>query len=138
MPSDITDPLLADADLARDDLRSRIDQLRHKLDDVRDRIARIDLSEQIHRHPWPAVGIAFALGALAGRGIRRAPRAAPERTFSRTAVGAVGAIGLHVLRELVLAQLGRTARRWWGEHGGEPFDDVHPAYRADPRPFAEP
>jgi hypothetical protein len=139
MPSDITDPLLADADCARGDARSRIDQLRRKLDDVRDRIDRIDLPAQIHRHPWPAVGIAFALGALAGRGARRsAPRGATERLFGSTALGAASALALHVLRELALAQLGRTARRWWSEHGGPSHDDVHAAHRADTRPFPEP
>ncbi|HEX7841506.1 MAG TPA: hypothetical protein VF469_28740 [Kofleriaceae bacterium] len=134
MPSDITNPLLAEADRAREDLRSRVDQLRRKLDDVRDRIARIDLSEQIHRHPWPAVGIAFALGALAGRGVRRPPRAVPERSFGRTALGALGAVALHVLRELALARLGRSARHWWSEHGGEPLDDIPPGHRAGTRP----
>lgn len=138
MPSDITDPLLADRGRERDELRSRVDLLSRKLDDMRDRISRIDLSEQIHRHPWPAVGIAFALGALAGRGIRRAPRATPERSFGSAAFGVVGTLALHVLRELALAHLGRTARRWWSEHGGAPLDDVYPADRTDTRPPAEP
>jgi len=139
MPSDITDPLLADAGCARNDMRSRIDLLRRKLDAARDRIARIDLSAQIHRHPWPAVGFAFALGALAGRRARRgSPRATPERLFGSTALGAASALALHVLRELAIAQLGRTARRWWSAYGDPSLDDVPPAYRADTRPFPEP
>lgn len=135
--SDITDPLLADRG-ATDDLRSRIDLLRRKLDGVRDRIRRIDLSGQIHRHPWPAVGIAFALGALAGSSARRASRAISERPFGSTALGALGTLALHAVRELALAQLGHAARRWWIEHGGEPLDDVHPAHRTGARPFPQP
>src|SRR5262249_42706757 len=108
MPSDITDPLLAGRGRATDDLRSRIDLLRRKLDDARD---RIDLSGQIRRHPWPAIGIAFALGALAGHGARRrAAREIPERSSGSAALGAASALALHVLRELALAQLSRTAR----------------------------
>jgi len=135
MPSDMTDPLLADADRARADLRSRIDQLRHKLDDLRD---RIDLSGQVRRHPWPAVGIAFALGALAGFGPRRIPGATPERSFGSAALGALGTLALHVLRELALAQLSRMSSHWWSEHGGEPFDDARRAYRAARPPCPEP
>lgn len=137
MPSDLTDSLLADADRARADLRLRIDQLKdqlkRKLDDARH---RIDLPGQIQRHPWPAVGVAFALGALAGSGARRAPSAPAARSVGGAALGAVLDLALHVLRELALAQLGRTARRWWSEHGGEPLED--PAYRADAPPFSEP
>ena len=138
MPRDINDPLLADIERARDDLRSRIDQLRDKLDAVRDRIHRIDLSGLIHRHPWPAVGIAFALGAFAGRRAAPPSRATPERSFGSTAIGAVGTLALHVLRELAIAQLGAAANRWWNAHGGEPLDEVHPAYRTDTRPSPEP
>lgn len=130
MPSDITDSFLTDSFLAADQredrVRSRVRLLRRKLEDARDRIDR-SLSAQIDRHPWPAVGIAFALGVLAGRLARRsAPRPTPERSFGGAALGALGSLGLHVLRELAVAQLRRTASRWWSEHGGGPLDDVHP------------
>jgi hypothetical protein len=120
MSSDLTDSLLPETDRARADLRLRVDQLKRKLHAVGH---RIDLPAQIRRHPWSAVGVAFALGALAGSGARRASSVSAERSLGGAAVGAVFSLALHVVRELALAQLGRTARRWWSEHGGEPFED---------------
>lgn len=135
-----TDPYTAGpprrGERAEADLRSAIDLLRDKLDDARRRINRIDLSAQIQRHPWRAVGIALAIGAVAGRRGRRRT-AAPGRSLGGMAVGALGAIGLHVLRELAVAHLGRSARRWWSEHGGPPFDEDDALHRANIDPFLE-
>lgn len=137
--TDTTDPLLADDDRrgarATDMLRDRIDGLRRKLVDAG---GRIDLPGRIRRRPWTAVGIAFALGALSGGIAGAASRRVPTRTRGRRAMSALAAIGLHVVRELAIAELGRSARRWWIEHGGEALDDARGEPRtADRSPFLE-
>ena len=114
---DLPDPAIVEADRrverAKASLRARFASLEQRLGDVRD---RIDLPAQIRRHPLPAVGIAFALGALAGRrGARIASRVAAERSIGATALGALGALGLRVVRELVILQLTRAARHWIDE-----------------------
>lgn len=138
--SSYTDPYSAGGprrgERAEADLHSSIDLLREKFDNVRRRITRIDLSAEIQRHPWRAAGIALALGAIAGRRARRSA-AAPGRSFGGMAVGALGAIGLHVLRELAVAQLGHGARRWWSEHGGPPIDQADGPHRVNIDPFLE-
>jgi hypothetical protein len=146
MASNTTDSVVAEADRrverAKASLRARIAVLERRLGDVRD---RIDLPEQIRRHPLPAVGIAFAFGALVGgRGRRPTGRAASPaapalarkpRTLGGTALALLSALGLQLLRELALRQLRRTAERWWSEHGGS-LDDHDPA--RDHAPRAEP
>ncbi|HEY0483838.1 MAG TPA: hypothetical protein VGD37_40240 [Kofleriaceae bacterium] len=141
--TDITDPYLADAgheaERAEELLRARVEELKRKFDDVR---ARIDLSGEIHRHPWPAVGIAFAVGALAGVIRSGARTAAQPRSFTRVALGAVGALGLHVVRELAVGQLGRVAKSWLlDQDGGAPDaadgDDVRAPRTANIAPFLE-
>jgi hypothetical protein len=130
------DPVIAEAgqrvERAKASLRARIAVLERRIGDVRE---RVDVPSQIRKHPWPAVGIALALGALAGR--RREPSssmalvAAPLASdiaaggglLGRTALRAIGRLGFRVVRELAIIQLSRVARRWWDEHGGPQFDD---------------
>ena len=131
--SDTTDPVIADADQrverAKASLRSRIHLLERKLGDVRD---RLDVPEKISRHPWPAVGVAFALGALAGwRASPTLPRVSTERSLAALATSALGALGVQIVRELVVAQLGRSAKRWWSEHGGRFPDELGPTEAGD-------
>lgn len=130
------DPVVAEADQrverAKASLRARIAVIERRIGDVR---ARVDVPSQIRKHPWPAVGIALALGALAGR--RREPSssmalvaaplasdiAAGGGSLGRTALRALGRLGFRVVRELAIIQLSRVARRWWDEQGGPQFDD---------------
>lgn len=132
MASNTTDPVV---EQAKASLRARIAVLERRLGDVRD---RIDLPEQIRRHPWPAVGIAFALGALVGgRSHRPAGRAAPAnaprpRTLGSMAMALASALAFQLLRELAIGQLRSTAERWWREHGRSP-DERSPAHDLAPR-----
>jgi uncharacterized membrane protein YdfJ with MMPL/SSD domain len=133
--SDFTDRILADAGRhAEDAVRARAEQLKHKLDDAR---AWIDLSGQVRRHPWPALGLALAAGALAGLGAGRRAQARARRTLGSTAMAMLGTIALHAVRELAIAQLGSTAKRWWLDHrdGDDNLDDPRAARDAD-EPFA--
>jgi hypothetical protein len=119
MASNTTDPVVGEADRrveqAKASLRARIAVLERRLGDVRD---RIDLPEQVRRHPLPAVGIAFALGALAGHRVARVASQVTERSFGGAVLGALGAIGLRIAREVAVMQLGRAARRWIDDHEG--------------------
>jgi hypothetical protein len=142
MASNTTDPVVVEADRrvaqARASLRARIAVFERRLGDVRD---RIDLPEQIRRHPLPAVGIAFAFGALVGgRGSRPAGRAAPAfdarpRTLGGMALAVVSGLTFELLRELAIGQLRRTAERWWSEQAGaldEPSSEHDLAPRSEP------
>lgn len=128
MASNTTDPVVVEADRrveqAKASLRARMAVLERRLGDVRD---RIDLPAQIRRHPLPAVGIAFALGALVGARGRAAERAAPPvapvfvtrpRTIGSMALAIVSGLAFQVLRELAIGHLRRTAERLWSESDG--------------------
>ena len=128
MASNTTDPVVVEADRrveqAKASLRARFAVLERRLGDVRD---RIDLPAQIRRHPLPAVGIAFALGALVGARGRAAGRAAPAaapvliarpRTLGSMALAVVSGLAFQLLRELAIGQLRRTAERYWREGDG--------------------
>ena len=125
MANNPTDPAVEDADRraerAKASLRARVAVLERRLGDVRD---RIDLPAQIRRHPLPAVGIAFALGALVGARGRAAGRAAPPltavlvarpRTLGSMALAVVSVLAFQLLRELAIGHLRRTAERYWSE-----------------------
>lgn len=135
MPThDLPDPVVAEADQrverAKASLRSRFEQLEQRFVDVRD---RLDVPEHIRRHPWPAVGIALALGALAGsRGGGRA-LVLSEPMRGRSALGMVGKLALRIVRELALAQLGLTARRWLDQHASSIDGSIHDVGASYPR-----
>ena len=142
MASNTTDPVVVEADRrveqAKASLRARMAVLERRLGDVRD---RIDLPAQIRRHPLPAVGIAFALGALVGARGRAAGRAAPAaapvlvarpRTFGSMAMAIVSGLAFQLLRELAIGHLRRTAERYWNESDGSL--DEPGSYGLDPDP----
>lgn len=125
MASNDLDPSIVDADRrierAKAQLRSRLAMLEHRFEEVRD---RIDVVEQIRRHPMPAIGIGLALGALLGyRSARAAAGIAPARSIGTAVLAALGAVGMRIARDVALGQLSRAARRWWSEHGGPLEDD---------------
>jgi hypothetical protein len=142
MASNTTDPVVVEADRrveqAKASLRARMAVLERRLGDVRD---RIDLPAQIRRHPLPAVGIAFALGALVGARGRSAGRPAPPvapvfvarpRTLGSMALAIVSGLAFQLLRELAIGHLRRTAERLWSEHDGSL--DEPGSYRLAPDP----
>jgi hypothetical protein len=144
MVNHTTDPDVVEADRrverAKASLRARVAVLERRLGDVRD---RIDLPAQIRRHPLPAAGIAFALGALVGgRGRGAAPRGAASpittalvgrpRRVGGTALAVLSALGVQLLRELAFEALGRAAQRWWLPQGAAPGERDAPS-GFDPR-----
>jgi hypothetical protein len=114
--NDSDDPTVQEADRraerAKASLLSRIELLKHKLTDARD---RLDVPAQIARYPLPAIGVAFALGALVGLRGTAASAASARRPVRSAATAALAAIGLRVVRNVALGQLGRIAKQWWTE-----------------------
>lgn len=149
--NDPVDPTVAEADRrverAKASLLARVEVLKHKLGDVKHQVSA---QAQIIKHPLPAIGIAFAVGALiALGGSRRAgPREAGEqalttlrkdRSLTKVALGALATFGLRMLRELAVAQLGNAAKQWWVEQGrtdGAPRE-AEASHAADIEPFLE-
>lgn len=127
MPTnEIADPNVQEADQralrAKASLLSRVELLKHKLTEARQ---QLDLPAQIAKHPLPAVGLAFALGALVGRWRRRSAPEGPAPGSLRSAVFAtLTAIGMRVVRDVALAQLGHTVRQWWSGRGDEPATEL--------------
>jgi hypothetical protein len=114
---DISDPAVVEADRraerARASLRARFTTLEQRFADVRE---RVDIPAQIRRHPLPAIGIAFALGALAGRRGARVAYEATGRSLGGAVMATLGALALRIAREVAIVQLGRAARRWADEY----------------------
>ena len=138
--NDMTDPVVVEADQraerAKASLRSRFARLERKVGDVRE---RIDLPAQIRKHPLPAAGIALALGALVGSRVGSRDHAAGGgRSAGGVFAAGLAALGLRLAREFVLAQVGRAARQWWIEHGGDAADLDDPDQHGHGRPFAPP
>jgi hypothetical protein len=143
MPTNETpDPAVAEADRraerAKASLLSRVDALKHKLGDARH---KLDVGARIAQHPLPAVGLALALGALAGLGgsRRSASASTGERSLTGAALGALAAVGLRIVRELAMGQLGHLAKEWLVEHGGAAASKAEPrtSRMAEVEPFLE-
>jgi hypothetical protein len=127
------------AERAKASLMARLEQLKQRFADVKH---QVDVRAQIAKHPLPAVGIAFALGVLAGLPGSRTP--SPESTAGRSLTGAavagLAAVGLRLLREVALSQLGSVAKQWWIEHtGGSPGSpyEARASHQRDVEPFLE-
>jgi len=135
--NDTVDPTVQEARRrdAKPSLRSRAELLTHKLTDAGH---RLDLHAQIARHPLPAVGIAFAVGALLG--MRRSGGAMPPGSGHSVRGGAftaLAALGLHLVREVALGQLAQVARQWWSDASGGSASEVADPRTADLEPFLE-
>jgi len=142
------DPTVAEADRrverAKASLLARVELLKQKVGEARH---QLDFKAQIAKHPLPAIGIAFGLGALiALRGKRPAPTVAGEislageRSLTGAALGALAAFGLRLARELAIGQLGHAAKQWWDEQAGGPSQAKGDAPRdvaAELEPFLE-
>jgi len=95
--------------------RGRMDAVKEKLGQVGRKLKRIEVRESIVAHPFAAVGIGAAVGAVVGL-----VRPMPMRSRVGGAVmAALSAIGLKVIREAALRQLGSMAKDWLQNRQGE-------------------
>jgi hypothetical protein len=129
------DPAVEEADRraerAKASLLSRVAQLKHRFADAGH---TFDVRAHIEQHPLPAVGIALALGALAG--MRRREPAAGEHSLSGAVLAGLAAVSLRIVRELAMGQLGDIAKRWWAEQQGTP-PEAHGSHMSNIEPFLE-
>jgi hypothetical protein len=139
MPTHDPDPTAQEAEQrverAKASLLARLELLKQKLNGAKD---KLDLRAQIEHHPLPAVGIAFALGVLAGLRRTRAPTpGASARPLASAAVAGLAALGLRLMREAALIQLGSIAKQWWSEHDNVSPREARGSQMADIEPFLE-
>lgn len=111
---DAVDPTIAEADgraeRAKASLLERVELLKHRFSDAKH---KLDVPSQIASHPWPAVGVAFALGVAAGFGRNSSPASEPgERTLRDVLLTAAVGLGMRVVRDAVLGQLADLAKQW--------------------------
>ncbi len=123
---------------AKASLLARVELLKHKIGDAKH---QLDFKAQIAAHPLPAIGIAFAIGALAAMSGQpsapRAPRVPGEHSLTGAALGALAAFGLRLARELAIGQLGNAAKQWWATQGGSVGQATSGPRAADIEPFLE-
>jgi hypothetical protein len=135
MPTTDVDPNVQEADerasRAKESLLSRVEELKQRFAEVRH---RFDPREQIAGHPIPAVGLAFALGVIAALGRQRGAGPGEARSsLVGAAFAGLATVGLRIVREAAMAQLGRSAHDWWSSRdaaaraqGGAGTPDAEP------------
>lgn len=119
-PDDHTDDApdtVAEADerveRARESLSSRIDELGRRFRSAKN---MGNIADKIAQHPWPAMGIAVALGAFAGAASHLGrPGPDGEHKLRHTLIAGAGALLLRLAKSYALGQLGDTAKSWIDE-----------------------
>ena len=86
----------------------RIDAVKEKLGQVGRKLKRIEVRESIVEHPFAAIGIGAAIGAIVGLA-----RPMPHRSRTSAALSAaMTAIALRFVREAAFRKLGGMAKDW--------------------------
>ncbi len=129
---------VADADerveRAKESLSSRIDELGRRYRTAKN---MGNISEKIAKHPWPAVGIAVALGAFAGLANHLGHvEDNGERKLRHTLMAGAGALLLRLAKSYALGQLSDSAKSWIDERtrldGAAATDKPEKAASRDP------
>ncbi|CAN5811462.1 hypothetical protein BH11MYX3_BH11MYX3_11480 [soil metagenome] len=104
------------AERAKDSLTDRIEELSRRFRGAKN---MVDIEAQIAQHPWPAVGVALALGALAGlAGGHGSKEPALDRSFGGALLAGVGAVALRVLKSYAFSKFADAAKGWVDERAG--------------------
>jgi hypothetical protein len=127
------------AERAKASLLSRVELLKHKFTDARH---KVDVQAQVTKHPLPAIGIAFALGVIAGlQHTRPTAPGKPEEpagsSLKHAAIAALAAFGLRLVRNVALDQLGQVAKQWWTAREAKATPAVGDPRVADVEPLLE-
>jgi hypothetical protein len=116
---------------ARASLLAHVGELSRRFKSARE---RLDLRAHIAAHPLPSVGVAFAVGALLGmRGGRR--REPGESGLGRIMLGALGALGVRLAKELAMRRAADAARDWWERRQQAMSSEYRTSYQPDVEPF---
>ncbi len=101
---------------AKDALTDRIEELSRRFRGAKN---MVDIEAQIAQRPWPAVGIAIALGALAGMAAGRSKsEPAPDRSMGGAVAAGVGALALRLLKSYAFSKFADVAKGWVDERAG--------------------
>lgn len=143
MPNpDVVDPTVEEADRraerAKASLLARVEVLKQRMSEAKH---KLDVPSQIAAHPWPAIGVAFALGVAAGfgrKGSATPSRHAPaKRSVGDMVLTAAAALGIRLVRDAALAQLTELAKDWWIHKTSVAPSEAAAGQRADLEPFLE-
>jgi len=138
MPTTDVDPSVQEADeratRAKESLLSRVEQLKHRFTEAKH---RFDPQELIARHPIPAVGLAFALGVIAGLGRSRSVPGEARSSLTGAALAGLATVGLRIVREAAMAQVGRAAHDWWSAREAASRTEAGGTRMPDAEPFLE-
>jgi hypothetical protein len=114
MTSTNVDPSVQEADQratrAKESLLARVEELKSRFTEAKH---RFNPQEQIARHPIPAVGLAFALGVIAGLSGKRSSSGDTRSSLTGAALAGLATVALRIVREAAMSQLGRAAHDWW-------------------------
>ncbi len=104
--------------------QGRFEAAKQKLGQLGRKLKRIDVRGSIVDHPFAAIGIGAAVGALIGLA-----RPMPKRgRMSSAVVAGLSAIGVRVLREAAMRQFGDMAKTWLQSRQAAPDAGYPPAY----------
>lgn len=109
-----------------EDQPGRLGAAKQKLGQLGRKLKRIEVRETIVDHPFAAIGIAAGVGAIIGLA-----RPMPEKgRISALVMAGISAIGMRLIREAAMRQLGTMAKDWITgqsrEQGSDP--QYSPAY----------
>ena len=91
-------------------LIARIEEIARRVHDMR---SRIDVAAYVAEHPWPAVGVAFAAGALLALRGRRRSEPVLERGTGGMITAMLGALAMRIVKDVALGQASDVLRSWW-------------------------
>lgn len=98
--------------------------------------AQLDVPAHISSHPLPAVGVAFAVGALLGmRGAakRRDPDAGGG--LVRAAFAGLLALGFRAAKDLAMRRFADVAQDWWMQRQQGSSSEYRTSYNRGVEPF---
>lgn len=117
---------------ARASLMAHLGELRRRFKSTRE---QLDVRARIAAHPLPAVGVAFALGALLGMRGGGKRREAGEAGLGRLVLAALGALGVRLAKELATRRAADAARAWWERRQQAASSEFRTSYEPGVEPF---
>jgi len=106
---------------ARESMLNRVEELGRRIQGAK---AKLDIPAHIAAHPWLAVGIAFAGGALLGLPGKRtkasavASKGEVKSGLMGAAIATIGSLAFQLAKSVAFHQLSGEAKNWWDHKYG--------------------
>ena len=110
---------------ARESLLARVEEIARRVQQARD---KLDIRAKIAAHPWPAVGIAFAAGALLALPKRSSKSKSKSKSIRAAetkgevkggligaAAATIGTIAFTLIKNVAMHHLSGIAKDWWDQ-----------------------